>query len=162
VSVVDDVVPWLREQIAEDRRLAEEACDGPWRVDDAGYAEAIYSADGTCVIGGGRWGGEAPVFDSTEDALHIVRHDPAAVLAQCDAHEALLERYGNAAARRAMLTEAFTRDLRKIAELEPAEERRRCSEVNTANGLVSGYGMAVLLAALAFQHRPGYLKEWRP
>lgn len=87
------MVAWLREQIAEDRRIAEAANSGPWHVDNQTFAESIYSADDTCVIGGGRWGGEASVFDSNEDALHIVRHDPRAVLARCDAYTAILDRW---------------------------------------------------------------------
>jgi hypothetical protein len=43
------------------------------------------------VIAGGRWGGEASVFDSTDDAIHIARHDPARVLAECEAKRRLID-----------------------------------------------------------------------
>jgi hypothetical protein len=91
VPDLDDFVPRLLAVIDETEQVARAANDGPWRVNDERYPESIYSADGTCVIGGGRWGGEASVFDSTEDALHIVRNDPEAVLRRCEADRELVE-----------------------------------------------------------------------
>lgn len=161
MSTLDELVPWLREQIAEVRHVALEAMNdrsGVWRhvvtpggdnkvVDDLGY-----SVSGHYDIDSEPWW----------TGPHIARHDPRAVLAQCGAYEALLDAYENAEARRARLVETFTRDLRKIADLGPDEERRRYSEVSKAEGLASGYGMAVLMVASAFQHRPGYRREWTP
>jgi hypothetical protein len=136
VTVLGDVVPWLREQIAA---VAADARGG--RFSRPHSSQCGIAADVCPECDCEYW----------KD-----------VLAQCDAHTALLEAYENAEARRARLTEAFTRNLRKIAELDPAEERRRYSEVSTANGVVSGYGMAVLLAASCYRHRAGYRAEWRP
>jgi len=133
--MADQLVRWLREQIAEDRRIAEEACDGPWHVDDEGYAEAIYSADGTCVIGGGRWGGEASVFDSTEDALHVVRWDPARVLHEVEAKRRILDDYERYAAERRRAMGGW--------------DSREVSPILTA-------------LALPYSNRPGYHEEWRP
>jgi hypothetical protein len=46
-------------------------------VDDDNYAEVIYADDQqTAVISGGRWGGEASVFESTEDAIHMTAEQP--------------------------------------------------------------------------------------
>lgn len=171
MTVLDDLVPWLREQIAEARAVALAATSGPWRYNPekhwrkpgtAWCEEAVFSgpagAGALCVAGTGN--SDDP--QSMADAKHIAMNDSLAVLAQCEAHEALLDAYENAEARRVQLTEAFTRNLRKIAELDPAEERRRYSEVSTANGVATGYGMAVLMAASAYRHRLGYRQGWRP
>jgi hypothetical protein len=93
VPDLDDFVPRLLAVIDETEQVARAANDGPWRVNDERYPESIYSADGTCVIGGGRWGGEARVFDSNEDALHIVRNDPEAVSRRCAADRRVVERH---------------------------------------------------------------------
>lgn len=89
---MSSVHTFLRERIAEDRQIARAATDGPWRVVNETYAEAILSdTHNTYVLSGSRWGGEASVFNDTADALHIVRHDPARVLLQCEAIESMLE-----------------------------------------------------------------------
>lgn len=75
---------FLRARLDEDEQVARAASPGPWHVDDEIYAQRIVAADDTAVVDGGRWGGEASVFDFTEDALHIARHDPARVLAQVE------------------------------------------------------------------------------
>jgi hypothetical protein len=59
---------------------ARAATPGPWKVNDESFPECITAPDGTSVVAGGRWGGEAGVFDEPIDALHIALHDPAHVL----------------------------------------------------------------------------------
>jgi hypothetical protein len=88
---MDDLVQFLRDRLDEDEMVASAATEGPWSVDNDDYAEAIYGADQSAVIGGGRWGGEASVFESTEDAIHIARHDPARVLREVEAKRRLLD-----------------------------------------------------------------------
>lgn len=159
MSTLDELVPWLREQIAGTRRIANAACGGNWMhstwesVHPQRAMPHVKQRGAASIV--------APEL-SDEVARHIALNDPRTVLAQCDAHEALVDAYGNAEARRASLVEAFTRDLRKIADLGPDEERRRYSEVSKAEGLASGYGMAVLMVASAYRHRPGYRREWTP
>lgn len=89
-----DLVSRLLAAIEKTERLAQAATPGPWHVDDERYAEAIYGGETACVIGGGRWGGEASVFDSTEDALHIAHNDPAAVLRRCKADREIVDLHG--------------------------------------------------------------------
>ncbi|MGW2937096.1 DUF6221 family protein [Streptomyces sp. NPDC001156] len=86
VSVMDDLIQWLRAQLDEDARIARAATEGPWSVND----ESIIAADGTEVVAGDRSGGKASVFESTADALHIVEHDPVRVLREVDAKQRLL------------------------------------------------------------------------
>lgn len=86
-----EMFAFWRARLDEDEQKARAATEGPWRVDDDSYAEQIYAPDGVSVIAGGRWGGEASVFESTADALHIVRHDPDRVLRDVAAARARLE-----------------------------------------------------------------------
>ncbi|MFF7130363.1 DUF6221 family protein [Streptomyces sp. NPDC008240] len=133
---MDELVRWLTACLDEDEQIARAATPGPWTVDSATYAERIDSPDGP-VIAGGRWGGEASVFESTEDALHIAAHDPARVLREIDPDRQLLAMYAEVAAN----------DL---------------NDVEYAHGWANALGLAVRLRASAFSDRPGYREEWRP
>lgn len=90
-----DPTAFLLTCIADDEAAAQAASPGPWSVDNESYPEAIYDSSGSgsfgLVVGGGRWNGEASVFDSDADALHIVRHHPARVLADCKAKRRIVE-----------------------------------------------------------------------
>jgi hypothetical protein len=87
---VKDTVERLRAVLDRAEQKARAATEGPWKVDNEAYTEAIYAADGTAVVAGGRWGGEASVFESTEDALHISSWDPNTVLRLVERDRALL------------------------------------------------------------------------
>lgn len=86
-----DLLGFLEARLAEDEATARAATPGPWSVDNETYAESISGSDDQDVVAGGRWGGEASVFTSTEDALHIARHDPARVLAEVAAKRAIMD-----------------------------------------------------------------------
>jgi len=88
-----DLAAWLLDRIADDEAVARAATPGPWYVNSEDYAEAIYAPDGSSPVAGGRWGGEASVFDSDETAAHIARHDPARVLAECAAKRRIVKAY---------------------------------------------------------------------
>ncbi|MFH8581709.1 DUF6221 family protein [Streptomyces zaomyceticus] len=94
-----EFLAFLNGCLDEDERTARAATEGPWQVDNEQHAEAITTPTGTVVVGGGRWGGEAPVFETTQDALHIARHDPARVLAEVDAKRQFLKAYEAAPSR---------------------------------------------------------------
>ncbi|MFJ9448175.1 DUF6221 family protein [Kitasatospora sp. NPDC101235] len=91
--MTDNLVTFLRARLDEDEQAARAATPGPWTVDSETYAAAIHGAGHADVIAGGRWGGEASVFESTEDALHIVRHDPPRVLAEVAAKRRILDQH---------------------------------------------------------------------
>lgn len=74
-------VDQIRAELDEAERLARAATGGLWHVNDESYPETIYSVDGTAVVAGGRWGGEAPVFESDADARFIAYMNPSRVLA---------------------------------------------------------------------------------
>ncbi|MFD5221384.1 DUF6221 family protein [Streptomyces tendae] len=131
---MDELVQWLRAQLDDDERTARAATEGPWSVDADSYAEAIYAADRcTTVVAGGRWGGEASVFESTEDALHIARHDPARVLREIDAARVLLAQYEG-------LKDGLLDDMSGVFALETA----------------------IRAKAAVYADRAGYREKWRP
>lgn len=171
---MSELVTWLRGQIAEKRRRAMRTAfspDGPaaaWSYDRTKFQVTTLDSAGAQQGVASRRAGVGTDGDPYEDVLldvdgeHMELNDPQTAIAECDAHEAVVVAYESAEVRRARLVEEFTRDLKKIADLDPGEQRRRYSEVSKAEGLASGYGMAVRMAASAYRHRPGYREEWRP
>lgn len=97
---MDELIAFLRARLDDDERIAKAATPGPWSVNDESFAESIRAADGTEVVAGGRWGGEAPVFESTEDALHIAAHDPARVQLEVESGRQAIAHYERVAAHR--------------------------------------------------------------
>ena len=87
---MNDPVEYLKAAHRRAELLAQAATRGPWFVDSTVYAERIYGAGNTDVVAGGRWGGEASVFGSTEDALHIAVNLPDKTLARVEAERDLL------------------------------------------------------------------------
>jgi Family of unknown function (DUF6221) len=136
---MDDLVAFLRARLAEDEAVARAATEGPWTVDNTDYAEAIYGADQVAIIAGGRWGGEASVFEQTEDAIHIARHDPARALREVEAKRGLLRRYG------------------QLLE----NGRAHPDDLASSGALLALHG-AVKLLALPYGDHPDYREEWRP
>ena len=85
-----DIADFIRARLDEDEQAARAATPGPWTVDSDIYPEAINSPSGDQPVAGGRWGGEASVFETAADAVHIARHDPARVLAEVAAKRRIL------------------------------------------------------------------------
>lgn len=90
---VEALPEFLLARVSEDEVMARAALPGPWNVDSETYAEYISNADNIPVISGGRWGGEASVFNDTKDALHVARWDPARVLAEVEAKLKIIDRH---------------------------------------------------------------------
>jgi len=84
---------FLLARIGEDEKLAQAAGGESWHVNSESYPESISTGDPTWrdVVAGGRWGGEARIFDTDEDALHIARWSPARALAECDAKRRIID-----------------------------------------------------------------------
>ena len=131
-----ELVEWLRAQFDEDERIARAATPGPWSVNDESYAEWVIAANGTEVVAGGRWGGEASVFESTEDALHIAAHDPARVLREIDAKRRIIAEHW---------LNGWVCDTCDDGEVPPPPFP--CPTLR--------------LLALPYADRPGYREEWR-
>lgn len=143
-----DLVEWLRAQLDEDERIARAATPGPWWVDSTIHTEAINAGGGATVIGGGRWGGEASVFESDEDAAYIAAWDPARVLREIDSKRRVIE-------------------LWKEADREAASGQRYAESYETGpDGFPAGREAALddvlRLLAAPYSDRDGYRKEWAP
>lgn len=78
---MNDLIAWLRQQLDDDEETAKNATRGPWTVHRQGL-EAIVSPG---VAMDRDEGGV-----SVQDATHIARHDPTAVLADVAAKRELL------------------------------------------------------------------------
>lgn len=139
MTAVDELVTWLREQIAEDRRIATEAGGNRWlesgESPDSGYAIRSAGANHDDVVGPGHVGGG--VWDATSRD-HIVRHDPRAVLTQCDAHEAILDGY---------------------AKLVADDAATKYGDPDARSAFYQYEEVVLPALALAYQHRPGYRDE---
>jgi hypothetical protein len=157
---VDDLMPWLREQIAETRRIATDAIvrksgGDTWAVEEPRIAGWGQDEQDIEVIGGGK-----PIVQCSYEyggpmiAAHIAEHDPRTVLAQCDAHEAILNEH----------TPRVDRDGDQVCttcvyfgdDEDEGGNRFRYREHD------DWPCSTVRALALAYQHRPGYREEWRP
>jgi hypothetical protein len=136
---VDDLVTWLRAQIAETVRVASATMTaqsdwGGWSARhsraDFGFSDVVQTGRVYVVL--------SEVTPETAD--HIALNDPAAVLAQCEAHTAILDR----CAELLDLAGPYYGDV---------DYRPACNLVEDT--VLPGL-------ALAYRHRPGYREEWRP
>ena len=131
------MVAFLKACIDEDEAIASAAgADEParqWTGSDNGYPGSGCVRDGH---------GETIVYDegtpSTEQALHIGRHDPARVLAEVAAKRAILAKYA------------------------PVAKNDGLGEPEYACGWADGLGMAVRALAAAGSDHPGYDESWLP
>jgi hypothetical protein len=138
---MDDLVTWLRAQLDDDERVAREAANygDTWR--DGSGKTLIYPSDesrhpGPIIIG---------PYGDLEDVHtdHIVRWDPARVLAEVDAKRRIIDRWA---------------DLRR--EVLDALDRDEDDAAPTATEFA--YEQVVQTLALPYADRPGYRDEWRP
>ena len=144
MSANDELVPWLREQIAEKRRRAMATSflpDDPppaWTYDEYDH-RVVIQEDGHQVGVASHRAGTTPSGTPYEDLVlnadgqHIELNDPQAAVAECDAHTAILDLH-------------FVR----------SDDRDLCNEDSDPYpcGTVRALG-------LAHQHRADYREEWR-
>ena len=142
-GAVSEIVDFVNTQYDRIENAARAATDGPWRIDNDAYAEAIYSPDRTAVVAGGRWGDEASVFESTEDAVHIALHDPAYILADIASKRRILDE---------VVDEATSLDM-------SVDNDRRIGPRDMATEPYLGDMLLRLLAA-PFSGEPGYDERW--
>lgn len=139
-----EMVVWVREQISEDRTVALACAGAPWVDDVPGMVHVDPAAIRDSKWTLGHLGYVASADNSpTGDAYraHIVRHDPRAAHARCDALEAILDRY-------------------------EASLRVPPNEISSfVRGQDDGYRQACLDAArdiaVSMARRPGFREEWR-
>jgi len=164
------ITEFLRARIAEDEQAANEATDGPWRYDPTKVnaidrGEAVFAgetgANATTIASTG------PPYDmqSMFDAVHIARHDPARVLAGCEAKRKIIAFH-----------ESWPTLVQMPAKFEPIKDGdldnytyRMSQEIAwlTTREYVARFGIdpptAPMLAALAliYSDHPDYDEEWR-
>lgn len=81
---------FLLARIAEDEDAARDAEPGPWRLDELEQPTAIIGADGDPVIRAAK--GEFDwTFQTSFVAHHVVRWNPARVLAECEAKRRIVD-----------------------------------------------------------------------
>ncbi|MFJ1900480.1 DUF6221 family protein [Streptomyces sp. NPDC088115] len=133
----NELVQFLRGRLDEDEKTARAATPGQWSADNEAYAESIHGPSNAAVVSGGRWGGEASVFESTEDALHIARHDPDRVLREVEAKRMILERFAE------LSGEDWKPSAPRVVRLQELRDSVRC-------------------LALPYADHPEYQDAWRP
>lgn len=147
--MTDELVAWLREQVAEDERVAQAAGGLRWiRGEDSGWTGSFVIEDqaGVEVAGPGYEGGGVR---SEEQAAHIARHDPARVLAEVAAKRRILE-------------------LHLPWTGEQNDDGRYCSTcvgypINSSGHIgVAWPCPTVRLLASVYRGRPGWRSEWAP
>lgn len=75
-----NLIEFLLPRITEDAAVARDAAPGPWRTDGPAREARVYSVPTGISVAVG-W---------QRDLSHVVRHDPARVLAECEAKRAIM------------------------------------------------------------------------
>ncbi|MFE7899156.1 DUF6221 family protein [Streptomyces sp. NPDC057424] len=124
---MDDLVQFLRDRLDEDKAAARRAGDSFRQVGETGVIVAT-EGDRAEECASANWAGIAE---------HIVRHDPARVLAEVEAKRLALDHYT---------------ELQRLAKGGVAIYR-------TAAGAV---GVQIQIMAMAYTRHPAYNEAWRP
>ncbi len=132
---MDDLIAFLLDRLDEAEAVAKAASPGPWRVNSTSYPESIYSAEDDDVVSGGRWGGEASIFDQDKDAFFIAYQHPARVLADVAAKRQIIKLH------------------------QPCVDEPECHVCGPHGS--SGACLTLCLLALPDAGHPDYREEWR-
>lgn len=131
-----EMIAWLHAQILADKAAADAATPGPWHAEIHRHRHTkvpvLFEVHPVAELEGNGDGG----VQTAADAEHIARHDPADVIADCDAKLAILAEYERIAASLAAYT-------------------------NPGNaGAYMAAQTMVKLVAQGYRHRDGWRKEW--
>ena len=128
----EDLVPWLRARIAEDRLRADLLAED-------------YTVENTA--------------EDVIDAVYEVA-EQRAVLAACDAYTAVLDAHDRITELARREAEERVRNMNG-PHRETPETRRRQEIACDRSGQVRGAQIAVLGIGLAYRHHPEYREEWK-
>ena len=136
---------FLLARIAEDEAAAREAQEWTYQQEAEWWAEGEWWLEGVCMstIGSGHTGSHIVGYSySDQTAEHIARHDPARVLAECEAKRRIAEEHVNEGA------------LDGLSYCGTCEDRRKHDAANWP---------CVTIRALAavYADHPDYREEWR-
>jgi len=146
-----DLITWLRAQLDVDERVAGSATSGPWTNDDPLARDGVFAkAIEGCVVDC-----DYPHMGpfAVHNATHIVRWDPARVLAEVEAKRRILDLHQRVDAHAAN---------NPSPSQQPAcygcgatfQEEYAVPDANDCP--------VARLLALPYAHRPGYQEKWRP
>jgi Family of unknown function (DUF6221) len=139
-----EAVTWLRKQIEGDKAAAEAATPGPWAWEatgekDSSWAVGLVQDEDGNTLSGQIEPGEGIIIDGVcegidgnlADAAHIGLHNPAGVIADCEAKLAILD--------------------------NAADDAERYGEESLEGRIALHF---VDLLASAYRHREGYARYW--
>jgi hypothetical protein len=129
-AVTTDLAGFLLARIAEDEAVALEAGGEDWEQADGRKVRWLRN--------GGNAHGWVAFVDLPTATAHIARHDPARVLAECEAKRRIVE----------------------YAEMLNGQAAHQGGEV--AGYHATGLGIAIRLLAEPYATHPDYRAEWRP
>ena len=169
---------FLLARIAEDEeaaRICAEMFPSPWEVADRGWRVRIYSADVPdegdhadpgdvrvpCVIEVEPTQHHNDMRWLSERVEHIARHDPARVLAECEAKRRIVDQL----LRHERLVAANAEEHAKASSASPPDQER-ITALRThgweLSGRLEALRMAVDALALPYASHPDYGPDWRP
>lgn len=90
-TAIEELAPWLREQIGADERIAKATKDCRCGRCDYGLSWKV-EGDWVTELGIGIGHTEAPGYLNEEQVAHITRHDPATELVDIDAKMLMVSR----------------------------------------------------------------------
>jgi hypothetical protein len=136
---MSDLTDFLLARIDEDERWARDATRGVWSIAGEDDHRSVIAAGGSPVLNaGGEFCGDLWLDAADLDLAHIVRWDPARVLAECEAKRRIVDK----CVPRVEITDMGSADRQFIPG--PPD-------------------MALLrLLALPYADHPDYRDEWRP
>lgn len=174
---------FLLARIAEDEAVAQAATTGPWRWDgafegDPGYAtqwghegpDLVSAAtsehagiEGPADVVLMSWGHDADGLSVTrQDGDHIARHDPARVLAECEAKRRIVEMHCEGGSLRGPVTDNKFYCCEICGPHEwPMTDAPPYAWVPEPNGDFWPCETLRILASV-YADRPDYREEWRP
>ena len=142
---------FLLARIAEDEVVALAASDSPWRTEGSKYVSGAYIIS----RGGGSVSHATEV--TTPDAEHIVRHDPARVLAECEAKRRIVELHAPV-----IPVSPFSKCGHPGCDQSHSEKRLppACPTCPTSD--VDGACETLYTLAIPYVDHPDYRDEWKP
>jgi hypothetical protein len=143
-TVTDDPVTWLRAQLDEDERLAQEAADGDGGTWYMGERWNVFRDEDVAPEGCGDVHRLVVYGNVRSQSEHIARHDPARVLAEVAAKRAILDLHdpNDTTGKRRWCVGCIEPDLPGLMVRMPCQHAR--------------------LLAAPYADRPGYRNEWAP
>lgn len=147
---MSNLTEFLLARIAEDEAAARRATSETWTYHDGGDIMAGYQPVTLCGFDSA-----GSLQESIEpwNAEHIVRHDPARVLAECEAKRRIVEALEYARQRKDVYNREYA-----LGRLTTEDDLRARSRSNARWG---GLDIAAHALALPYADHPDYDEEWR-